>query len=175
MCEIDLMIFWMVVIFSVNVAWSSRLKRTFIHMINKYGERRSPCLRPLLLGKYPLGLPLIITENWGVDTQVMIREEKFAGIEKATKTFSKKFQLTESKALVIYLYCTSKGETFSMIIINNLLSRENIISNPSTTNKSTLILTYAMRKPKLKFCRKNLCDAFVNNIVARNWSEFNHI
>lgn len=61
-----------------------------------------------------------------------------------------------------------------MIILHNLLSQENTISNSSTVKKGTLIPADHLRKNKLKPVRKNLSDVFVNNITTRDWPVICH-
>ena len=55
-----------------KVALSTRMEKTFIPMMNIYGERGSPCLRLLELLKNPVGLSFINIEKDAVEMHLVI-------------------------------------------------------------------------------------------------------
>ncbi|KAM7468195.1 hypothetical protein LguiB_015757 [Lonicera macranthoides] len=80
------------------LAFSINLPKQSATNMNKNGERGSPCLNPLEAPNFPLGLPLTKTEKLTDVKQPLIHFLHLTLNPLFSKTSSKKFQSTWSKA-----------------------------------------------------------------------------
>lgn len=71
----------------------------------------------------------------------------------------------------VHFHCASWGQIFSVVIMHYIMSKKYIVTNSPPTNKCTLILADTVGYAELNSGSKNLCDAFIYNVMARDRSD----